>query len=74
MGGGIMGEAGAEAIMPLTRMADGTLGVKSEGGGGGGQNIMINMTVNTPDADGFRKSKKQISRELARGIRQNTNT
>ena len=30
-GAGLMGEAGPEAIMPLTRMGDGNLGVKAEG-------------------------------------------
>lgn len=34
-GAGIMGEAGPEAIMPLTRAPDGSLGVRSVGGGGG---------------------------------------
>lgn len=33
-GTGMLGEAGPEAIMPLTRGADGKLGVKSQGGGG----------------------------------------
>ena len=32
-GAGIMGEAGPEAVMPLSRGADGKLGVKSQGGG-----------------------------------------
>ena len=32
-GAGLMGEAGAEAIMPLTRTSGGDLGVKMEGGG-----------------------------------------
>lgn len=31
---GVMGEAGPEAIMPLSRGADGKLGVKAQGGGG----------------------------------------
>lgn len=37
-GAGLMGEAGPEAIMPLTRAADGSLGVRaiSQGGVGGG--------------------------------------
>lgn len=34
-GMGLMGEAGAEAIMPLTRSANGDLGVKAVGGTGG---------------------------------------
>jgi lambda family phage tail tape measure protein len=32
---GLMGEAGPEAIMPLTRGPDGSLGVRAQGGGGG---------------------------------------
>ena len=32
---GLMGEAGAEAIMPLTRTSSGDLGVRAEGMGGG---------------------------------------
>lgn len=34
-GAGIFGEAGPEAIMPLTRAADGSLGVRAVGTGGG---------------------------------------
>lgn len=34
-GAGIMGEAGPEAIMPLTRAPDGSLGVRTVGAGGG---------------------------------------
>ena len=33
-GAGLVGDAGAEAAMPLTRMANGNLGVESSGGGG----------------------------------------
>lgn len=39
--GGVFGEAGPEAIMPLTRGADGNLGVRSFGGGG------VQITVQT---------------------------
>lgn len=41
---GLMGEAGPEAIMPLTRGSDGKLGVQASGGGG--NNISINVVVN----------------------------
>lgn len=34
-GAGVFGEAGPEAIMPLTRAPDGSLGVRAVGGGGG---------------------------------------
>ena len=41
---GVMGEAGPEAIMPLTRGADGKLGVKASGGGSsGGTTISISV-------------------------------
>ena len=40
---GIMGEAGSEAILPLTRTSDGDLGVKSVGG----SNVVINIENNT---------------------------
>jgi len=41
-GTGLMGEAGPEAIMPLTRGSDGKLGVQALGGGGG---IVNNVQV-----------------------------
>ncbi len=44
-GAGLMGEAGPEAIMPLTRAADGSLGVRALGGGGGGG---VNISVSAP--------------------------
>ena len=44
-----MGEAGPEAIMPLKRGADGSLGVQSEGGGG----THITMNINAVDSRSF---------------------
>lgn len=38
---GVMGEAGPEAIMPLTRGANGKLGVEAHGGGGGVMRLII---------------------------------
>ncbi|KKM70118.1 hypothetical protein LCGC14_1443910, partial [marine sediment metagenome] len=46
-GAGLMGEAGPEAILPLTRTRGGDLGVNAEGMGGG---LVVNITNNT-DAD-----------------------
>lgn len=67
MGGGtgLMGEAGAEAILPLRRGSDGALGVASAGGGGGAQ-VVFNVTAT--DAASFRKSEGQISAMLARSV------
>src|SRR5262249_32262662 len=40
-GAGLMGEAGPEAIMPLTRTSGGDLGVNTSGAGGGGPTIHL---------------------------------
>jgi len=42
-GAGIMGEAGPEAIMPLSRGSDGKLGVKASVGGG---DVVVNQVIN----------------------------
>ncbi|MDP9838180.1 phage-related minor tail protein [Neorhizobium huautlense] len=68
MGGGdlgLMGEAGAEAILPLRRGPDGSLGVAA---GGGGQAAQIVFNVTATDAASFRKSEGQISAMLARSV------
>nr|CAD6421001.1 phage tail protein [Rhizobium sp. Q54] len=67
MGGdvGLMGEAGAEAILPLRRGPDGALGVAA-GGGGAATQIVFNVTAT--DAASFRKSEGQISAMLARSV------
>lgn len=54
---GLMGEAGPEAILPLSRGSDGRLGVRMSGG----SQINVRMTVNTPNADSFRRSKHQVA-------------
>ena len=61
-GTGLAGEAGAEAILPLRRDADGRLGVATEGGGA--TNIIFNVTAT--DAASFRRSESQIAAMLAR--------
>ena len=67
MGGniGLMGEAGAEAILPLRRGPDGALGVAA-GGGGAATQIVFNVTAT--DAASFRKSEGQIAAMLARSV------
>jgi lambda family phage tail tape measure protein len=42
---GLMGEAGAEAIMPLTRLSGGKLGVRAIGGGGVSSTVQVNVYV-----------------------------
>ena len=69
-GTGLMGEAGPEAIMPLSRGADGRLGVQAAGSG---RAVNIVMNIQTPDVAGFQRSQSQIAakaqRMLARGQR-----
>ncbi|WP_249139126.1 phage tail tape measure protein [Actibacterium sp. MT2.3-13A] len=60
---GLMGEAGPEAIMPLTRVADGRLGVRAQGGG---RPVNVTLNISTPDVQGFRRSQSQIAAELGR--------
>jgi tape measure domain-containing protein len=42
-GAGVMGEAGPEAVMPLTRLSGGRLGVSADGGGGGGPQTVVQI-------------------------------
>lgn len=44
-GAGVFGEAGPEAIMPLARSSDGSLGVRMISGSGGGGNISVSAPV-----------------------------
>ncbi len=62
---GLMGEAGAEAILPLRRGSDGRLGVAA---GAGSAPVQIVFHVQTPDAQSFRKSEGQINAMLTRAV------
>ncbi|MGY2199024.1 phage tail tape measure protein [Pseudomonas gingeri] len=82
---GVMGEAGDEAIMPLTRTAGGALGVRAVGGGGGSSNnqVVIQQSFSVPDGQGspsdadsqavaqaYAKSAKQGAQDqIARDLR-----
>lgn len=63
-GAGLMGEAGAEAILPLARGADGALGVRTEGGGA--THVVVNISA--PDPAAFRHSDAYLSGLVARAV------
>lgn len=68
-GVGLMGEAGSEAIMPLTRTASGALGVHAVGSGGG---ITVNQSINvTVQSTGDEKlDGEKIAGSLKNSMRQ----
>lgn len=66
-GTGLMGEAGPEAILPLARGADGRLGVQTQGGG---RPVNIVMNIQTPDVQGFHRSRSQIAAQMTRALSQ----
>jgi phage-related minor tail protein len=61
---GLAGEAGPEAIMPLSRGPDGSLGVAATGA------APTHVTVNiaTPDAESFRRSETYLTGLIARAV------
>ncbi len=63
---GLMGEAGAEAILPLARGPGGKLGVQT--GGAGAQPMNVTINISTPDAESFRRSEGQVSAAVARAV------
>lgn len=63
---GLMGEAGPEAIMPLSRGSDGKLGVRMEGGAA--RPVTVVMNISTPDAQSFQRSRTQIAAQMSRAL------
>lgn len=59
---GLAGEQGPEAILPLTRGADGRLGVRSPSA----SSTHVTGNVTTPDAEGFRRAESQVAAAIAR--------
>jgi phage-related minor tail protein len=61
---GLMGEAGAEAILPLARGPDGRLGVTAAGG----SVTRVTVNITTPDLASFRRSEAQVTGMMARAV------
>ena len=64
-GTGLAGEAGAEAILPLSRGADGSLGIAAQGQPNGSP-VVVN--ISTPDMASFKRSEAQLSATVARAV------
>jgi phage-related minor tail protein len=62
---GLAGEAGPEAIMPLSRGADGRLGIATIDRSGAGQ-VIVN--ISTPDAASFRGAEVYLTGQIARAV------
>lgn len=62
---GLMGEAGAEAIMPLRRHSNGKLGVEASGGMG---NVVVNVDAKGTAAQGDNSKSKEFGRLIGVAI------
>jgi len=63
---GQVGEAGPEAIMPLSRGSDGKLGVRAQGGGGNGVSIVYSPTIQIDS----RTDQAQVRQLVDNSVRQ----
>ncbi|MEN5216314.1 phage tail tape measure protein [Pseudomonas pudica] len=66
---GVAGEAGPEAIMPLARGSDGSLGVQVVGGNGGGStvvqlNVPVSVNVEDRSSDGMELDSTALQQNL----------
>lgn len=64
---GVVGEAGPEAILPLARGADGSLGVRSVGGGGGTAlqvNAPVAVTVEDRSSEGMELDQEALQQNM----------
>jgi hypothetical protein len=66
---GVMGEAGPEAIMPLTRGPGGRLGVESYGGGGG-VSVVVNVDASGSKVQGDDARGKELGRVVSVAVQQ----
>ena len=63
---GLMGEAGAEAILPLKRGRSGNLGVESSGGGS--TNVSVNVDASGTSVQGDNETGQQFGEAIATAI------
>lgn len=71
---GLMGEAGPEAIMPLARGSDGSLGVRMVGGAGGSGAVVnisapVAVTVEDRSSEGMELDTAALEQNMQQGMR-----
>ena len=70
---GVMGEAGPEAIVPLARAADGSLGVRSLGAGGSMTTMQISspvsITMDDRSSEGMELDQQALAANMQREIK-----
>ncbi len=71
-GTGVMGEAGPEAIVPLTRTSSGALGIRSVGSGGSSIQISAPVSVITQDrsSEGMQLDQTALAKNLQTQMKQ----
>lgn len=67
-GTGLMGEAGPEAIMPLSRGPNGRLGVEALGAGAGATNIVVNVDASGSSVEGDSDQAAQLGKMLGAAV------
>lgn len=72
LGTGVMGEAGPEAVMPLSRGANGQLGVVAYGGGGVGAttNVVVNVDASGSSVQGNEPKANELGRAISVAVQQ----
>jgi lambda family phage tail tape measure protein len=66
---GLMGEAGPEAILPLSRGPGGKLGVMASGGGGGGDvNVVVNVDAKGSSVEGDAGQAKALGNAISAAV------
>ncbi|WP_413730791.1 phage tail tape measure protein [Sodalis sp. RH22] len=67
-GGGVMGEAGPEAILPLTRDSSGSLGVRAKGGSAAAMTFAPTITLTVDQRGNDNDQQQQNNTSLLKGL------
>jgi phage-related minor tail protein len=68
MNTGVMGEAGPEAIMPLSKGPGGRLGVDASGAGGGDISVTVNVDAKGTGVEGNQQQGAALGRVISAAV------